>query len=205
MARIALVGSVRSKLGASLKRLNGHQLVAQPTLARQALAELRADQFDLLVVMLELSDIHGLELLEMLRRNGQLPPSIPVLACSNLHSAMNIRRAMHFGASGLLFLNDCPALLEHIIDAVLQGGSIFPEHARLPVDEDARLHHALRFSTQQVAILHGLRHGRSSASLADFLNIPTASVSYCKRQMMRKLKAAALDDLIGISQEIGLI
>jgi len=205
MARIALVGPARSRFRAALGNLEGHQLVAQPVLARSALVELQNHQIDLLVVLLELPDIHGLELAGMLKRNGQLTAETPVLVCSTLNSAMNIQRAMRYGASGFLLMKDSPDLLEHVIDAVFEGGAIFPEHPRLPLEEDRRLRDVLELSPQYIAVLHGLRCGHSPRLLADLLETSMDRIGDCKRQLMRKLKVSSLDDLIGASREIGLI
>ena len=203
MARIAIVGPVRSRFRAALGRLEGHQLVAQPTLAKQALDHLDADQFDLLVVMQELSDIHGLELITMLKESGQLGAATPVLLCSSLNTALNIQRAMRFGASGFLLASDGPVLITHVINSVLQGGAIFPEYEHLQL-EDVRLRHALNFSPQHVAVLYGLQRGHLSESMAAWLRISNETIRRHKRYMMHKLGVSSLQELIAITREIGL-
>lgn len=203
MARIAIVGPVRSRFRAALDRLGGHQLVAQPTLARQALDQLEADQFDLLVVMQELPDIHGLELITMLRESGQLSAATPVVLCSSLNSALNIQRALRFGASGFLLINDGPVLITHVINSVLQGGAVFPEYEQLQL-EDIRLRHALDFSPQQVAVLYGLQRGHLSESMAAWLRISNETIRRHRRYMMHRLGASSLEELIAITREIGL-
>ncbi|MDU4252467.1 response regulator transcription factor [Pseudomonas sp.] len=206
MARIVLIEPSRRDF-VTIRRFlldHGHQCDVHFKYARQALNSLDASNCDLLVVTLELPDIHGMELVTMLRRDGRLKPSTPVLVCSSLGSPMNIQRAIRIGVSGFLLTDDRPTLLGRAVDAVLAGGKVFPEHARLPLD-DRRLESALSLPTHLVAVLHGLHHGRSVASLAEALALSGASIGQHKRQLMRKLSATSLEELFSISQEIGLL
>ncbi|MCG8907744.1 MULTISPECIES: response regulator transcription factor [Pseudomonas] len=206
MARIVLIEPSRRDF-VTIRRFlldHGHQCDVHFKYARQALNSLDASNCDLLVVTLELPDIHGMELVTMLRRDGRLKPSTPVLVCSRLGSPMNIQRAIRIGVSGFLLTDDRPTLLGRAVDAVLAGGKVFPEHARLPLD-DRRLESALSLPTHLVAVLHGLHHGRSVASLAEALALSGASIGQHKRQLMRKLSATSLEELFSISQEIGLL
>lgn len=206
MARIVFIEPSRRDFSAIRRFLldHGHQCDVHFKYARQALNSLDASNCDLLVVTLELPDIHGMELVTMLRRDGRLKPSTPVLVCSRLGSPMNIQRAIRIGVSGFLLTDDRPTLLGRAVDAVLAGGKVFPEHARLPLD-DRRLESALSLPTHLVAVLHGLHHGRSVASLAEALALSGASIGQHKRQLMRKLSATSLEELFSISQEIGLL
>lgn len=206
MARIVLIEPSRRDF-VTIRRFlldHGHQCDVHFKYARQALNSLDASNCDLLVVTLELPDIHGMELVTMLRRDGRLKPSTPVLVCSSLGSPMNIQRAIRIGVSGFLLTDDRPTLLGRAVDAVLAGGKVFPEHARLPLD-DRRLESALSLPTHLVAVLHGLHHGRSVAALAEALALSGASIGQHKRQLMRKLSATSLEELFSISQEIGLL
>ncbi|MBD9516514.1 MULTISPECIES: response regulator transcription factor [unclassified Pseudomonas] len=207
MARIVLIEPSRRDF-LTLRRFlqeHGHQCDVHFKYARQALSSLEASDCDLLVVTLELPDIHGMELVTMLRRDGRLKPSTPVLVCSSLGSPLNIQRAIRVGVSGFLLMDDRPTLIGRAVDAVLSGGKIFPEHERLPLVDDPRLESALGLPTHVVAVLHGLRLGRSVASLAEVLALSGASVGQHKRQLMRKLSAATLEELFSISEEIGLL
>jgi two-component system invasion response regulator UvrY len=207
MARIVLIEPSRRDFIAVRRFLqsSGHQCDLHFKFARQALSHLKVGDFDLLVVTLELPDIHGLELVAMLRRAGQLVTGTPVLVCSSLGSPLNIQRAIRGGVSGFLLVDDRPALIARAIDAVLAGGTIFPEQARLPLGDDPRCHSALVFPTHLVAVLHGLHRGITTSSLAEHLALSGASIGQHKRQLMRKLSADNLDELFRISEEIGLL
>lgn len=207
MARIVLIEPSRHDFVTIRRYLldHGHQCDVHFKYARQALVGLDASDCDLLVVTLELPDIHGMELVTMLRRDGRLKPGTPVLVCSSLASPLNIQRAIRIGVSGFLLMDDRPTLLGRAVDAVLAGGKVFPEHERLPLGGDIRLESALALPTHLVAVLHGLHRGRSVASLAEVLASSGASVGQHKRQLMRKLSATSLDELFSISQEIGLL
>lgn len=207
MARIVLVDPSRRDF-VTLRRFlhaGGHQCDLHFKFARQALSNLSVSDCDLLLVTLELPDIHGLELVAMLRRGGQLKSSTPVLVCSSLGTSLNIQHAIRSGVSGFLLMNDRPNLIGRAVDTVLAGGTIFPEHQQVLVDEDPRVKSALVFPTHLIAVLHGLRRGCSVALLAEHLSLSGASVGQHKRQLMRKLDANSLDDLFRISEEIGLL
>lgn len=207
MARIVLIEPSRREF-LTIRRFlreQGHQCDLHFKFARHALDHLDAGDCDLLVVTLELPDIHGMELVSLLRRDGRIKPGTPVLVCSSLGTPLNIQRAIRTGVSGFLLMDDRSNLIGRAVDAVLAGGNIFPEHVPLPVDEDPRLGSALGLPTHLIAVLHGLRHGRSVTSLAEALALSGASVRQHKRQLMRRLSASSLDELFSISEEIGLL
>ncbi|MBB4864208.1 two-component system invasion response regulator UvrY [Pseudomonas nitritireducens] len=207
MARIVLIEPSRRDFIAIRRFLqsSGHQCDLHFRFARQALSHLKVGDFDLLVITLELPDIHGLELVAMLRRAGQLVTGTPVLVCSSLGSPLNIQRAIRGGVSGFLLLDDRPTLIGRAVDAVLAGGTIFPEQARVPLGDDPRAKSALIFPSHLVAVLHGLHRGVTTASLAEHLALSGASIGQHKRQLMRKLSAGTLDELFRVSEEIGLL
>ncbi|MCE4070914.1 MULTISPECIES: response regulator transcription factor [Pseudomonas] len=207
MARVVLIEPLRRDFIALRRFLldHGHQCDVHFKFARQALIGLDISNCDLLVVTLELPDIHGMELVTMLRRDGRLKPTTPVLVCSSLGSPLNIQRAIRIGVSGFLLMDDRPTLIGRAVDAVLAGGKIFPEHGHLPLDRDPRLESALALPTHLVAVLYGLRRGRSVAALADVLALSGASIGQHRRQLMRKLSATTLEELFSISEQIGLL
>ncbi|QJP08568.1 response regulator transcription factor [Pseudomonas multiresinivorans] len=207
MARVVFIEPLRRDFVALRRFLldHGHQCDVHFKFARQALSGLDVSNCDLLVVTLELPDIHGMELVTMLRREGRLKPSTPVLVCSSLGSPLNIQRAIRVGVSGFLLTDDRPTLIGRAVDAVLAGGKIFPEHERLPLERDPRLESALALPTHLVAVLYGLRRGCSVAVLADVLALSGASIGQHRRQLMRKLSATTLEELFSISEQIGLL
>ncbi|WP_207885503.1 response regulator transcription factor [Pseudomonas sp. 30_B] len=207
MARIVIIEPSRRDF-ITIRRFlqaSGHQCELHFKLARQALNHLKTGDCDLLEVTLELPDIHGMELVAMLRRAGQLEETTPVLVCSSLGTSLNIQRAIRTGVSGFLLMDDRPALIGRAIETVLAGGTIFPEHARLPLGEDPRWKSALVFPSHLIAVLHGLHRGDSLSSLAELLDLSGTSVGQHKRQLMRKLSASSLDELFSICEEIGLL
>jgi two-component system invasion response regulator UvrY len=207
MARIVLIEPSRRDFLAVRRFLqsSGHQCDVHFKFARQALNHLKVGDFDLLVVTLELPDIHGMELLTMLRRAGRLDNTTPVLVCSSLGSPLNVQRAIRSGVSGFLLMGDRHTLLARAIDAVLAGGTIFPEQACMPLGDDPRSKSALIFPTHLVAVLHGLHSGITTASLAEHLALSGASIGQHKRQLMRKLSADSLDELFRVGEQIGLL
>ncbi|MCP1626456.1 response regulator transcription factor [Pseudomonas nitroreducens] len=207
MARIVLIEPSRRDY-ITLRRFlreQGHQCDRHFKFARQALNHMDAGDCDLLVVTLELADIHGMELVNLLRRDGRIKPTTPVLVCSSLGSALNIQRAIRVGVSGFLLMDDRSTLIGRAVDAVLAGGKVFPEHGPLPLEGDPRVETALVLPTHLIAVLHGLHRGRSVASLAEALALSGASIGQHKRQLMRKLSAGSLDELFSFSEEIGLL
>lgn len=205
MARIVFIGPTWQRRNALLGSLDHHQVVARISSAKSALRHLQVQQFDLLVVELALDDIHGLELVEILRQRNQLDPAIPVLIISHLDSALNIHRAAAWGAAGFLPMADCRARLQAVLDAIAQGNTVFPAYSRSTLEQDERLRCAQEFSTRQVAVVHGLSQGRTLSSLANLMSVTVSNVSYFKRKTMQALHAASQDEMIQLSQDIGLI
>ncbi|MFV3332251.1 response regulator [Pseudomonas sp. NY15437] len=173
--------------------------------AQQALRQLKAGECDLLVVTLDLPDIHGLELIVMLRQRGQLDPATPVMVCSHRNTSLSIHQAVRVGISGFILLGDRLPLLGGAIETLLAGGSVLPEHPPLCAEDDPRLGIAREFSSHQIAVLHGFNRGHSASSLAEIFDLPGTAIDQCKGRLMRKMSASSLDELLCICENIGLL
>jgi DNA-binding NarL/FixJ family response regulator len=205
MARVAIIGSARCCCFASRQNLTSHELVARFSSAKAALRKLQADQFDVLVVQLELPDIHGLELIRMLRVSGQLGAFKPVLVRSSLNSALNIYRVSCSGVSGLLLMGDSAIPLVWTIDTILQGNIVFPSFSQEEVERSEQFHCARKFTARQVAVLYGLSNGLSVRKIAKLLSVSAASVFHFRAKVICKLQVESQERMIQVCREIGLI
>ena len=120
MARALIVdddAGVRDLLRAILSRA-GHQVVTVED-GREAVEQLTTQQFDIVVLDVEMPHVNGLEVLAV--SNTLAPPRPPVVILSGLSSSRDVARGLEAGASLYLtkpFKND---ELMAAIAGVLQG------------------------------------------------------------------------------------
>jgi DNA-binding NarL/FixJ family response regulator len=82
------------------------------------LAQMRAADWDLVVLDITMPGLTGLEVLRVLRRSH---PDVPVLMLSMHSSAMYVAQSLKAGASGYLSKETAPEELISAIDAALAG------------------------------------------------------------------------------------
>ena len=114
MARIAIVDDspiTRQMLKLMLERA-GHQVVAFMDNGRDAVLRVPAYQADVLLLDMLLPQLDGVEVLERLKRQGALPPTIVL---SSVTSIEKVRAACDAGAAAYMLK---PFDADHLLEAV---------------------------------------------------------------------------------------
>ena len=107
----------RLLLGRTLE-LQGHQ-VASASDGRQALAMLRGEAFDLLLLDLEMPELDGFAVLELLAADTELR-DLPVIVTSSLEGVQHVARCIELGADDYLHKPVNPVLLKARVGTSLE-------------------------------------------------------------------------------------
>jgi two-component system, NarL family, invasion response regulator UvrY len=191
---------------AGLRRLLG----ALPTIeireaatARDALAVLRDERMDLVVLDLNLPSMGGLELL---RRVTQEPDAAPVLVLSMHADPMYAARALQAGATGYVSKNCSPEELLDAVQRVAQGRRyIENEIAQELAAQVVTTGHPLQqLSERDLEILRLLGEGRSLGAIAEALGVSYKTVANSCSQIKAKLGVIRTADLVRLSIEMGV-
>lgn len=97
--------------------------------AHQAIEQIRAAAWDLVILDLNLPDMPGLEVLRILK---SVQPGLPVLVVSIYSEEHYATRAVRAGALGYLTKETGPEELRAAVSRILQGGSYVPSP---PIDQ----------------------------------------------------------------------
>jgi class 3 adenylate cyclase len=128
----------RLLLGRSLE-LQGHQVSLAPN-GRVAIEMLRGDDFELMLLDIEMPEMDGFAVLEALKADAQLR-DLPVIVTSSLEGTANIVRCIELGAEDYLAKPVNPVLLRARIGASLEKKRLRDQQREL----------VRRFATSEVA------------------------------------------------------
>jgi FixJ family two-component response regulator len=165
--------------------------------AQTLLTQLHADAAACLVVDMQLPDIDGLELQSLLASR----PDIPVIFIAANPSARTIVRAMKAGAVEVLTL---PVDEDLLLDAIRQALQL---SATVRAQEVKRLLLQQRYgrlSRREREVMRHVVHGHMNKNIAMDLGISEITVKVHRGQVMRKMQAHSLADLVSMAMALGI-
>lgn len=191
MAKILIVDDhavVRSGIKEFLAAVDGFDVVAEAASGADALAIVRDQKLDVVLLDLSLPDIDGLELLKRMRHEV---PDLPVLVFSVYPEEDYAVHAFDYGASGYLSKAGPPAEILQAIQAVAGGGRyVSPELAeRLlsgSVSVGKRFPHD-SLSRREMEVLLLLSNGISLTRIAEQLKLSVKTVGTYRGRILEKL------------------
>ena len=171
----------------------------------RALASIRTDEWDIVVLDVTLPGASGLDVLKDIRRDY---PSLPVLVLSMHPAAQFARRALAAGASGYLTKDSAPTELVSAIEEIRRGRRYLG--ARRTDTEPAPgrggadlLHDAL--SDREYQVLRMLGSGQTVSEIAAALRLSVKTVSTYRIRLLEKLQMRSNAELMRYAIENGLV
>ncbi|MGH9144875.1 MAG: response regulator [Vicinamibacterales bacterium] len=168
-----------------------------------ALARMRTDVWDLVVLDLTLPGASGLDLLKEIRRKR---PALPVLVLSMHPASQFARRVLSAGASGYLTKDSAATELVKAIEQIRRGrmylGSKFPDWARSP-DLDTAPHDKL--SDREYQVLRMIGSGLTVSEIAVTVGISVKTVSTYRARLLEKLEMHSNAELMRYAIENSLM
>jgi DNA-binding NarL/FixJ family response regulator len=168
-----------------------------------ALARMRTDVWDLVVLDLTLPGASGLDLLKEIRRKR---PALPVLVLSMHPASQFARRVLSAGASGYLTKDSAATELVKAIEQIRRGrlylGSKFPDWARSP-DVDMAPHDKL--SDREYQVLRMIGSGLTVSEIAVTIGLSVKTVSTYRARLLEKLEMHSNAELMRYAIENSLM
>lgn len=158
---------------------------------RQALAAVRADRFDLLVLDLGLGDELALSALPRLRESA---PAMRILVLTSMPEDLYAERCLRAGADGFVAKGAIAATLLDAVRTVLDGRIwVSPERReamlRRASGRAAASPDRPEFSARELEVLRLVAAGRSTREIADQLNRSVKTIETHKQSLKLKLDA----------------
>ncbi|BBT16881.1 response regulator [Metapseudomonas otitidis] len=180
------------------------QVAAEAENGAQVLEQLRAGEFDLLLLDMSMPGLSGEDLIS--RVHGRYP-RLPILVLSMHNEAQIAQRALRAGASGYLTKDHNPETLLAAIHRVAGGGRYLDPRiaeqlafaSSSPTDDAAA-----QLSDREFQILRLLAQGLSVNQIADQLVISNKTVSTHKTRLMEKMGFTCNADIIKYAMTHGL-
>lgn len=194
---------VRTGLRRLLAALPGVE-ICEAAEGREALAIVRTDQPDVVLLDLNLPGLGGLELL---RRMLLERPAARVMVLSMYAEALYAARAMRAGASGYLSKNASPEELLEAIRRIAAGGRyIEGEIAQeLALQAAATGSQIEQLTGRDLEILRLLGSSQGLAQIADALGVSYKTVANTCSGIKAKLGVTRTTDLVRLSIEMGIV
>lgn len=200
--RLALAESrtlLRSALAALLERETDFALLAQAADGRELLEQLKATEFDLLLLDSELTAPPPAELLRIIRLRF---PTLRVLVLSSHADSGRVRDSISAGANGFLSRNCTPYELLRALKTVHKKGTYVEEALMMRLAEEALRGKPDAVSTQvwlssrEKEVLAGLCDGKTEKEIAKLLNISVHTVHFHRMKLHNKTRSHNLADLL---------
>lgn len=165
--------------------------------AQQALAQVRSQTWDLVILDVSMPGRSGIDVLSDLKR---MHPKLPVLVLSMHPEDQYGKRVLKAGASGYMNKDSAPEELIKAIRKVLAGGryvspalaeklawDLGEDHARLP-------HEAL--SDREFEVLRMIGAGKTISQIAEELHLSVATISTYRARILEKMNMTTNAELM---------
>ena len=173
---------------------------------QEALEQVRAGGWDVLVLDITLPDRSGFDILKEVKREQ---PHLPVLVLSIHAEEQFAVRLLKAGASGYLTKENAPDELVKAIRKVMDGGKyISPGLAEtlafgLDAVSDQPRHETL--SDREFQVMQLMASGKTPMEIAEVLSLSAKTVSTYRTRLLEKLNLKTNAELIRYAIEHGLI
>jgi len=166
----------------------------------EALALIKANDFDIAVVDLSMPGLSGIELVKRLKLEK---PRLRVLVLSMHGEQQYAARALRAGASGYLTKDSAVEQLVNAIRKVAAGGVHISEaaaaHLVASAAGDGPVHR--RLSDREFEVFRLLVAGHGPTEIADQLHLSVKTVSTHKTRILEKMGADSIADLVRYAVE----
>lgn len=186
-----------------LKRLIGSRFAYEMREAadgREALAVLRREAIDLVILDLNLPGLGGVELLRRIVQTGRAR----VLVFSMHAEPIYVSRAIEAGAAGYISKNIAPDELLVAVQRVAGGGRYVEQEIAQSLALGGATPSIGQLTSRELEIMRLLGQGRSLAEIADAVGLGYKTVANTLSLMKAKLGVARTADLVRMAVEAGV-
>lgn len=209
MTRILIVDDhavVREGVKRFLDETPDLRIAGEAANSREAMAQVRGGDWDLVLLDIAMPDEHGLDTLKRIKREKK---SLPVLIFSNFTEHEFALSSLRAGAAGYLSKDSSPEQLREAIRRAIRGeryvGPALAEQLLAgSVPEGAGLAHQ-RLSARELEVMLRIARGESLTAIGQELNLSVKTISTYRTRVLEKMDLATNADLTRYVVQHGLI
>jgi two-component system, NarL family, invasion response regulator UvrY len=171
-------------------------ITGEASTAREALSQIRAGEWDLVLLDISMPDQNGLITLKQIKR---LRPDLPVLIFSMLSEKEHAIRSLEAGASGFVTKDSTPEQIREAIRRAVRGGRyVSPELAeRLltqTLPQRSKLPHE-RLTARELEMMLRIARGQALTQIGRELHLSVKTISTHRARVLQKMELATNADL----------
>ncbi len=174
--------------------------------AQEALAQVQAEDWDLLILDVSMPGRSGLDILKDIKA---LRPKLVVLVLSMHPEEQYGRRVLRAGASGYLNKESAPEELIKAIRKVLAGGfyvsAALAEHLAAGLNDDAGVPIHEMLSGREFEVLRMIAAGKTVTQIGEELHLSVTTVSTYRGRILEKLNLSTSAELMHYAMQNHLI
>ncbi|HHQ6615159.1 TPA: response regulator [Serratia fonticola] len=173
----------------------GNDSIQTATNGLDAMARIRENTPQLVILDIMLNKMDGLQILQHIR---QVDSAIKVVVYTSLPTGSYAERALRAGASGFFNKDQDISQLAPLCQLVLQGYACFPQITLMPLLNSPQKseNNLTNLSNRELTVLRYLSEGLSNKEIADRLILSNKTISTYKTRLMEKLKVSSTEDLV---------
>jgi two-component system invasion response regulator UvrY len=195
---------VRKGICQILEEVPGKVQIKEASDASDALKNLRAGKFDMVLLDINLPGRGGLDLLEDIKG---LDPEVKILIISMYPEAQYAIRSLKTGASGYLTKESAPNELLAAVGKILGGGRYITQSIAEKIfdaiDQKGPPHDLL--SNRELEVLIQIAKGRSLKDIGDLLALSEKTISTYRSRIMDKMQLNSNADIVRYALQHKLI
>ncbi|MBN1665560.1 MAG: response regulator transcription factor [Anaerolineales bacterium] len=197
----------RAGLISLLTEMDGFYVVGEARDGREALAVIRKQQPDLVLLDVNMPEMDGVDTVKALRTE-KIPCRVVMLTISR--NQKDLLGAIQAGADGYLLKNAEPDELRKSLLLVMENKSVLSPEVTKQVLEVVKTEQSVQsmdavLTARERSILTRLAHGMTTQEIASDLDISTNTVKTHVRNLLSKLGAANRAEAVSIAMRRGLI
>lgn len=167
----------------------------------KALEQLSSHAINICIIDIELPDISGFELIERIRL---LYPHIRIIIETMHNEIWSIRRMIETDADAIVLKQSDPDELHKAVCAVLEGEKYYCRYVQ-QYQKEKQPASDKDLSKRELEVLKYIAKGMKSNEIAGVLYISVNTVEFHRKQIMVKLDARNVSDMISKGIEKGLL
>lgn len=160
--------------------------------------------FDLYILDLELDDISGFEIVEMILRQN---PKAKIIICTMHEEVWYINRLLSSGAKGILLKKSSFETLEYAVLTVMAGGDyLCPRFQKLneQISERKKKNNYQLTPTEKIVLKH-IAEGKTSKEIAAQMYVTVDTIEAHRKNIFVKLGVRNVAQLVSVAIRLHLV
>lgn len=201
---------VRKGVRSIIEQEDSLEIIAEFDRAKAAINALANNQIPNLILMdISMPEMTGLEAAKII---GEKYPEIKIIILSMHKDEEYIMEGLNFNISGYVVKDSVAEEIVRAIDKVLDGGKYFSRevidtalNSYKEIKHDQQQKEAIHLTKREIEVLNDISNGLRSQEIAEKLFISERTVEAHRGNIMKKLEARNMAELIKIAMNAGLL